>query len=178
MRDLNNQGQYAGFTLIELLIVAVILSSLAAIVMPQFSSVGDSSKKSSTAYSAKIVRAALDRYRADNGFYPQSSHWGDSCSGITRGPRVATGTPYAFLLNRLALYGDGQGGVCDERTSAFHLGPYLNKHIPANPRNGSAAIKLSQQLQPKVTHHSPSGGTTIKKQVNSWRSNRRRLLSI
>lgn len=142
MHPLLPNKQHAGFTLIELLIVIVILSSLATIVVPQFSSVGESSKNSSVAANAKIIQSAIDRYNADNGFHPSKAHYGQVCAGIDLSRNASLGKPYSFLLNRLALFGDGSGGICDSRKNNFKLGPYLKSHVPSNPRNGSAAIKI------------------------------------
>lgn len=131
-----------GFTLIELLIVVVILSSLAAIVVPQFTSVGDASKNSSLAYNTKMVQGAIDRYGAENGFYPSKSDYGQICWGASLSSFYDLSAPYSFLMNRLTLYGNGDGGVCDVRKNDYILGPYLSKPIPVNPLSGKQAIKI------------------------------------
>lgn len=126
--------------------MVVILSSLAAIVVPQFSSVGDASKNSSVAYNTKMVQGAIDRYSAENGFYPSKQHFGQSCAGINASSYILD-PPHSFLVNRLLLYGDGEGGVCDVRTGDYVLGPYLTKSVPANPRNGIQAIKITPTVR-------------------------------
>lgn len=136
-----------GFTLIELLIVVVILSSLAAIVVPQFTSVGDASKNSSVAYNTKVVQGAIDRYGAENGFYPSKAHYGQICTGVNFSSFYDLGAPYSFLMNRLMLYGNGDGGVCDMRKDDYVLGPYLSKPVPVNPRNGIQAIRITPTVQ-------------------------------
>ena len=133
----------AGFTLIELLIVVVILSSLAAIVVPQFASVGLNSKNSSVAYNTKMVQGAIDRYNVDNGFYPSKAHYGQICTGVNYGVFYDLSAPYSFLMNRLTLFGNGKGGVCDARKDGYVLGPYLTKYVPINPRNGKQRIKIT-----------------------------------
>lgn len=130
-----------GFTLIELLIVVVILSSLVAVVAPQFSSTGDSSKGSALAYNTKMVQSAIDRYKVDNGMYPSVSSYGSTCAGIDRN-LYDQSTPFSFLNNRLTLYSNGQGGVCLTKKDAFQNGPYLLKPIPENPLTGFAAVKV------------------------------------
>lgn len=132
-----------GFTLIELLIVVVILASLAAIVVPQFTSVGEASKNSSVAYNTKMVQGAIDRYGAENGFYPSKDHYGQICTGVNYSSFYDLGAPYSFLMNRLTLYGNGDGGVCDVRKDRYVLGPYLSKPIPVNPLSGRRGIKIT-----------------------------------
>ena len=63
----------AGFTLIELMLVIVIIGTLAALVVPQFTGRADQAR--STAARADIMSnlpLALDLYELDNGDFPSS----------------------------------------------------------------------------------------------------------
>lgn len=62
-----------GFTLIEVLMVVVILSVLAAIVIPKVSGSSDKARMNADIATAHQVKAALDRYQAENGKYPLGS---------------------------------------------------------------------------------------------------------
>lgn len=60
-----------GFTLIELMVVMMILSTLAAMVLPRFAGRSEDSKKSAArADVLGNIANALDMYELDNGFYP------------------------------------------------------------------------------------------------------------
>lgn len=59
-----------GFTLVELLIVIIIIAVLAAIAIPKFANSSGRSKDSALRSNLKIVRNAVDLFRADTGYYP------------------------------------------------------------------------------------------------------------
>jgi general secretion pathway protein G len=59
-----------GFTLVELLIVIIIIAVLAAIAIPKFSNSSQRSKESSLRANLKLVRNAIDLFRADTGAFP------------------------------------------------------------------------------------------------------------
>jgi len=59
-----------GFTLIELLVVIIILGLLAGIVIPRVVRHIDEARIQSTRVQLKALKAALEEYRIDNGFYP------------------------------------------------------------------------------------------------------------
>lgn len=135
-----------GFTLIELLIVVVILSTLAAMVAPHFGAATESSGASATAQNAFVVQKAVDRFHADHGFYPGPSNWGKGCSGYSRA-LYAGGDPGLYLRNRLAVFTDAAGTVCDTRQDStgaeFPFGPYLRKQLPINPLNGLRKVYVN-----------------------------------
>lgn len=62
-----------GFTLVEVLMVVVILSVMAAITIPKISTSSDIARKNADIATAHQVKAALDRYQAENGIYPKST---------------------------------------------------------------------------------------------------------
>ncbi len=59
-----------GFTLLELLVVLVILSLLAALVVPKIFGTVDESKIKTAKIQLKEIKRALEMYRLDNGSYP------------------------------------------------------------------------------------------------------------
>lgn len=121
-----------GFTLLELMIVVVIISVLSAVVVPAFNLQRGASAKSFLAANQKIVQEAIDRYSAEHGNYPRASTPRTNC------PLLSTATnqpaPMRNFVNRLLLYSDVNGAVCDDRSNGqYPLGPYLKKIIPTNP---------------------------------------------
>ena len=61
-----------GFTLIELLLVLVILTALAAIVVPRFKGVGQRARVTQATTDIKNLTTALSAFEVDNGRYPTS----------------------------------------------------------------------------------------------------------
>lgn len=123
-----------GFTLIELLIVVVILSTLAAIVVPQFANSSDSARIAATKSSLSGIRSALDTYRNDKGRYP-----GEAVITLCGGSGLTLGaTDYEKqIVYALTLYSSGNV-VCDTKTG-YPEGPYLRaKVFPGNPAFGNA----------------------------------------
>src|SRR5688572_16863886 len=60
-----------GFTLIEMLLVVVILSVLAAMIIPRFSGRSEEAKRAAAWADVQAgLAAALDLYELDNGTYP------------------------------------------------------------------------------------------------------------
>jgi len=59
-----------GFTLLELLVVIVILSLLAALLVPKLTGRVDEAKIDTTKIQLKEIKRALEMYKVDNGTYP------------------------------------------------------------------------------------------------------------
>ena len=104
-----------GFTLVELLIVIIIIAVLAAIAIPKFSSSSQRSKESSLRANLKLVRNAIDLFRADTGAFPANM------AGLT--------TSTTSGLNAAAA-------ACTIAATDWR-GPYLQA-IPVDPVSGSA----------------------------------------
>ena len=104
-----------GFTLVELLIVIIIIAVLAAIAIPKFSSSSQRSKESSLRANLKLVRNAIDLFRADTGAYPANM------AGLT--------TSTTSGLNTSAA-------TCTIAATDWR-GPYLQA-VPVDPVSGSA----------------------------------------
>lgn len=66
MKNKNNRG----FTLLELLVVIVILSLLAAIVIPRLTGRVDEAKINTAKIQLKELKRTLEMYKLDNGIYP------------------------------------------------------------------------------------------------------------
>ena len=60
----------AGFTLIELLLVMVILTILAAVIVPKFVNRGKEAKITATKADISAIATAMDTFEIDNGRYP------------------------------------------------------------------------------------------------------------
>jgi general secretion pathway protein G len=104
-----------GFTLVELLIVIIIIAVLAAIAIPKFSNSSQRSKESSLRANLKLVRNAIDLFRADTGAFPANM------AGLTAS--TTSGLSAAAATCTIA--------ATDWR------GPYLQA-VPVDPVSGSA----------------------------------------
>jgi general secretion pathway protein G len=61
-----------GFTLIEMLVVIVIMGILAGITLPAVMGRTDDARVAATKVQISMLSLALDMYKADNGFYPNT----------------------------------------------------------------------------------------------------------
>ena len=104
-----------GFTLVELLIVIIIIAVLAAIAIPKFSNSSQRSKESSLRANLKLVRNAIDLFRADTGAFPATM------AGLT--------APTTAGLSAAAA-------TCTIAATDWR-GPYLQA-VPVDPVSGSA----------------------------------------
>jgi general secretion pathway protein G len=64
-------GSAAGFTLIELLVVLSIMATLLSIAAPRYFESLDKARDAALKTDLRILREAIDKYRADNGQLPQ-----------------------------------------------------------------------------------------------------------
>jgi general secretion pathway protein G len=98
-----------GFTLIELLLVLVILTALAAVVVPKFVGRGEQAKKAAAQSDIAALGVALGAFEVDNGRYPTTSEGLGALStapgGLTnwKGPYIERpvvndpwGNPYVY----------------------------------------------------------------------------------
>ena len=70
MRHTSLRNRQNAFTLVELLIVIIIIAVLAAIAIPKFSNSTTRSKESALRSNLKLVRNAVELFRADTGVFP------------------------------------------------------------------------------------------------------------
>lgn len=157
----------SGFTLIELLIVVVILSTLAAIVVPQFASSSDSAKEAAAKSSLAGIRSALEMYRTDKGNYPLEAS-ATSCSGLTLTTPTANNTD-VVLVELLSNYSNGNGEICNVKSSSHPQGPYLRiRNFPGNPlADDSNAIVKSTGSTLGISGDSATPTTGWKYQPNT-----------
>lgn len=62
----------SGFTLIELLVVMAIMATLLSIVAPRYFESVDKAKEAALKTNLRILRDNIDKYKADNGHYPET----------------------------------------------------------------------------------------------------------
>jgi type IV pilus assembly protein PilA len=115
MKTINNSNK--GFTLVEIMIVVVIIGLLAAMAIPAFQKVRQSSQDKAVLNNARQLAAAADQYFLENGV-----------SSVTQGSLVGS-TNYVKALNLVAneTYPSGftQGvtitvsGVAGQRTITY-----------------------------------------------------------
>ena len=74
-----------GFTFIELLVTATIISILAAIGVVSYGRANINSRDAKRKSDLEQIRAALETYKADNGYYPDpgSSSYVDTATGLS-----------------------------------------------------------------------------------------------
>jgi prepilin-type N-terminal cleavage/methylation domain-containing protein len=135
------QHKERGFSLVELLIVVIILSILAAIVVPQFSSATTDAQDAALDSNLSTVRAAIELYKVQHAnAYPSSkAASGGSCpTGATAGTG-AIDTAQA-MTDQLTMYTDSQGRACSLSDSTYRFGPYLRKGVPADPVTQTSAV--------------------------------------
>ncbi|MDN5275584.1 MAG: hypothetical protein JWN33_233 [Candidatus Saccharibacteria bacterium] len=64
------KNKSAGFTIVELLIVIVVIGILAAITIVAYNGIQGRARDSRVDGDVRLVKTALEMYKADNGFYP------------------------------------------------------------------------------------------------------------
>jgi general secretion pathway protein G len=111
-----------GFTLVEILIVVVILTILAAIVIPQFSNAGEEAKLSSLVSDLQTIRAQIQLYKIQH-----NSTFPGTVSGVSFADAM---TKYTKADGTLAATQAPASGV---------YGPYLQK-VPTNLFNDDSDV--------------------------------------
>jgi type II secretion system protein G len=105
-----------GFTLVEILIVVVILSVLAAIVIPEFSGASSEAKDASLTSDLRTIRSQIELYK---------NHHNEALPG-------AGGATFVQAMTGKT---DVSGNI------GADYGPYIKK-IPANPFNDLATVEV------------------------------------
>ena len=148
-----------GFTIVELLIVLIVLAILAAIIVPQFSAATDDAKLASLDATLANMRAAVDLYQQQHGFYPSAvAASGASCPRAGAAGTGAADSVQAFV-EQMAMYTDTAGRACATSDGTFKYGPYLkNTGLPRNPFTASNALLISTAGALDMTASSSGGG--------------------
>ena len=134
-----------GFTLVELLIVIIIIAVLAAIAIPKFSNSSQRSKESSLRANLKLVRNAIDLFRADTGAFPATM------AGLTASTTSG--------LNAAAA-------TCTIAATDWR-GPYLQA-VPVDPVSGVAMTYGTATNNVGTVTSSASGNGLDNTAYSSW----------
>ncbi len=118
-----------GFTLVEILIVVVILSILAAIVIPQFSDASDQARVSTLMSDLQTVRSQIQLYKLQHSALP------GTVTGVT-------------FVQAMTGYTSTDGKLATVQAPATGLwGPYLQK-MPKNPFGESDEVSTGTGVPP------------------------------
>jgi prepilin-type N-terminal cleavage/methylation domain-containing protein len=131
----------AGFTLVELLIVVIILTVLAAIIVPQFTSATIDAKEATLDANLARLRSAIELFHAQhNNIYPGAvATTGGSCPpGATAG--TGTANSAQALMDHLLMYSDANGRTCSIGDTTFKYGPYVRKGLPNDSLTGRGSV--------------------------------------
>ncbi len=111
--NIKKTGKNHGFTLVEIMVVVVILSILAAVVVPKIMDRPDQAREAKVRQDIRALSSALDLYRLDNFTYPSTDEgleslitkpaslsagakWKDG-GYIKNLPKDPWGNPYSYL---------------------------------------------------------------------------------
>ncbi len=147
MRNCTSNLRQRGFTLVELLIVVIILSILAAIVVPQFASSTTDAKNAALDANLSALRSATELYYQQHGHYP-------SAKAATVGP---INTKEAFV-EQLTEYSDANGATAKTATATIKYGPYLKKGIPKEPVSDKDVVEVVFAGTLGITATAPNPG--------------------
>jgi general secretion pathway protein G len=148
-----------GFTFVEILIALIVLAILAAVIVPQFSAATDDAKLASLDATLANMRAAIDLYQQQHGFYPSAvAASGASCPRAGAAGTGAADSVQAFV-EQMAMYTDASGKACATSDDNFKYGPYIkNAALPRNPFTTSNTLLISTAGAPGMASSSTAGG--------------------
>ena len=108
------------FTLVEILIVVLLLGILAAIVIPNITSLPRIARESNLKENISKIRAHIQVYRNQHSSFPTAADLGDQLTRFTN-----------FV-----------GDTADARSTEYRYGPYIEQ-MPANPISRLATIRAA-----------------------------------
>jgi general secretion pathway protein G len=92
---MHRRSSQAGFTLIEIMVVVLILGLLAALVVPKIVGRTDDARVTRAKVDIKAIESALNLFKIDNGFYPNS---GEGLTALVQAPpRARKWNPDGYL---------------------------------------------------------------------------------
>ena len=105
------------FTLVEILIVVVLLGILAAIVLPGFSNVSETSRASMVAENLRVLRSQFELFKGQHVGVPPGCPDGDTGAAPTE----------AALVAQMTKSSKATGQTADAGTAGYPYGPYFGK---------------------------------------------------
>jgi general secretion pathway protein G len=158
MRIVQPIKKQSGFTLVELLIVAIILSILAAIIVPQFASTTVDAQEAALRSNVSVMRSALLFYKQEHGEYPgESAATGGTCTGGTAGTGALRSQ--LALKEQLTRYSNLQGQTCSLPVTGFAFGPYIqDDNLPINPISGIGTVAIVSTGNLEITADAAAQG--------------------
>ncbi len=145
----SDRERSAGVTIVELIMVVIILTLLAAIVVPQLGTSTQDVKEAALDRSLGTMRDLLELYFAQHGEYPAALPDGKSKAKEKK-----------TFISQLARFTDEDGSSQDTKDAAHSYGPYLRTpQVPIEPMTGSRKIKIvgTGSLNLKADTKSPGG---------------------
>jgi general secretion pathway protein G len=142
IRSTVQRGGRRGFTLIELLLVLVILSVLAALIVPKFSGVSERSRVTAANVEITNISNAVKRFEIDVGYYPRAEE----------GLQALIELP---------------AGLTEERWK----GPYLDGGIPKDPWGNAYLYVIPGRNNTKgfdLSSSGPDGQEGTEDDVANW----------
>jgi prepilin-type N-terminal cleavage/methylation domain-containing protein len=120
-----------GFTLVEILVVVLVLSALAAIVLPQLSTSSNCAKANMLSANLQTLRNQIKLFTEQHGGIPP----GYPCCDTEEAPTEA------WLIDHLTKSCDAEGQAVQPGTPGCVYGPYIGKMV-ANPINCMAGVQV------------------------------------
>jgi general secretion pathway protein G len=139
------QRQQSGFTLIEVMVVVVILSILAAIVVPKIMDRPDEARITKAKQDIRALESALNLYKLDNYIYPTTDQ---GLEALVQPPTVAPEPPKWK-----------QGGYLDR----MPLDPWGKAYLYLSPGEQGRAFDLYS-----LGADGQPGGTGAAADIGSW----------
>lgn len=115
-----------GFTLIEVLVVVAIIGILSALIYSGFSTVRQSARDQQRKTDLKEMQLAIERYKAQEGRYPESCRGADIWSGVVNEWFMCAGGSEEYILGLVPDYIDklpidARASTYDETSSQGYL---------------------------------------------------------